>query len=38
MNVFSIRKNSDLLNERSKAGEGIKSWDKLILGLSAGFI
>ncbi len=36
MNVFSIRKNSDLLNERSKAGEGIKSWDKLILGLSAG--
>ncbi len=35
MNVFSIRKNSDLANERSQLGEGIKSWDKLLLGLSA---
>ena len=35
MNVFSIRQNSDLVNERSKLGEGVKSWDKLLLGLSA---
>ncbi len=35
MNVFSIRKNSDLANERSKLGEGVKAWDKLLLGLSA---
>lgn len=35
MNVLSIRKNDDLLNERSKPGEGVQSWDKLILGLSA---
>lgn len=35
MNVFAIRNNSDLINERSKPGEGIKSWDKLLLGLSA---
>lgn len=35
MNFFTIRKNSELINERSKLGEGIKSWDKLLLGLSA---
>jgi protein-S-isoprenylcysteine O-methyltransferase Ste14 len=35
MNFFSIRKNIELINERSKLGEGIKSWDKLLLGLSA---
>jgi protein-S-isoprenylcysteine O-methyltransferase Ste14 len=35
MNYFSIHKNSELINERSKPGEGIKSWDKLLLGLSA---
>jgi protein-S-isoprenylcysteine O-methyltransferase Ste14 len=35
MNYFTIYKNSELLNERSKLGEGIKSWDKLLLGLSA---
>jgi len=37
MNFFTIRKNSELINERSNLGEGIKSWDKLILGLSALF-
>lgn len=35
MNVFSIQGNCDLANERSKLGEGVKSWDKLLLGLSA---
>ncbi len=35
MNFLSIPPNSDLINERSKLGEGIKSWDKLLLGLSA---
>ena len=35
MNYFTIHKNSALINERSKLGEGIKSWDKLLLGLSA---
>lgn len=35
MNFFTIRKNSELINERSNLGEGIKSWDKLLLGLSA---
>lgn len=35
MNYFYIHKNSELINERSKPGEGIKSWDKLLLGLSA---
>jgi len=37
MNYFTIYKNSELINERSKPGEGIKSWDKLLLGLSALF-
>jgi protein-S-isoprenylcysteine O-methyltransferase Ste14 len=35
MNYFTINKNSELMNERSKPGEGAKSWDKLLLGLSA---
>jgi protein-S-isoprenylcysteine O-methyltransferase Ste14 len=35
MNYFMIHKNSELINERSKPGEGIKTWDKLLLGLSA---
>lgn len=35
MNYYAIHKNSELINERSKPGEGVKSWDKLILGLSA---
>ncbi len=35
MNFFTIRKNRELINERSNLGEGIKSWDKLLLGLSA---
>ncbi|MFA6403282.1 MAG: isoprenylcysteine carboxylmethyltransferase family protein [Salinivirgaceae bacterium] len=35
MNYLSIHKNSELINERSKLGEGVKSWDKLLLGLSA---
>jgi protein-S-isoprenylcysteine O-methyltransferase Ste14 len=35
MNYFTIHKNSELINERSKPGDGIKSWDKLLLGLSA---
>ena len=35
MNYFTIQKNNELINERSKPGEGIKSWDKLLLGLSA---
>jgi protein-S-isoprenylcysteine O-methyltransferase Ste14 len=35
MNYFSIHKNSELMNERSKLGEGVKSWDKLLLSLSA---
>lgn len=30
--IFSI--DDDLLKERSKPGEGVKSWDKIILGLS----
>lgn len=35
MNYATIRNNSDLLNERAKTGEGIKGWDKLLLGFSA---
>jgi protein-S-isoprenylcysteine O-methyltransferase Ste14 len=35
MNYFTIHKNSELMNERANLGEGIKSWDKLLLGLSA---
>lgn len=35
MNFWTIRNNSELMTERSKVGEGTKSWDKLILGLSS---
>jgi protein-S-isoprenylcysteine O-methyltransferase Ste14 len=35
MNYFTIHKNSELINERSNLGDGIKWWDKLLLGLSA---
>ncbi|HEY9124659.1 MAG TPA: isoprenylcysteine carboxylmethyltransferase family protein [Bacteroidales bacterium] len=35
VNVVTLRKNTDLLIERSKLGEGIKSWDKWLLALSA---
>jgi protein-S-isoprenylcysteine O-methyltransferase Ste14 len=35
MNYFMIHQNSELIRERSKPGEGIKTWDKLLLGLSA---
>lgn len=34
MNFWSIRNNIELMAERSKAGQGAKSWDKLILVLS----
>ena len=34
LNFTALRLDSDLMNERSKPGEGVKSWDKLILGLS----
>jgi protein-S-isoprenylcysteine O-methyltransferase Ste14 len=37
MSYLTIYQNSDLIKERSKPGEGIKSWDKLLLGLSALF-
>jgi protein-S-isoprenylcysteine O-methyltransferase Ste14 len=35
LNYLTIHNNSELINERSRPGEGIKSWDKLLLGLSA---
>lgn len=35
LNVYTIRNNPDLASERSKIGEGIKTWDKLLLGISA---
>ena len=35
MNFFSIRNNIELIIERSKPGQGTKSWDKLLLGISA---
>lgn len=34
MNFWSIRNDSELMTERSKVGQGAKSWDKIILGLS----
>ena len=34
MNVFTIHGNDDLMRERAKPGEGTKSWDRLILGVS----
>jgi protein-S-isoprenylcysteine O-methyltransferase Ste14 len=35
MNFWAIRNDTELMTERSKIGEGAKSWDKLILALSA---
>jgi len=35
MNALFLDKHSDLAKERAKIGEGTKSWDKLILGLSS---
>ncbi len=34
MNFWAIRNDSELMTERSKIGQGSKSWDKLILALS----
>jgi protein-S-isoprenylcysteine O-methyltransferase Ste14 len=34
LNYTVLRIDPELLNERSKSGEGTKKWDKLILGLS----
>ncbi len=34
LHYTALRLDSDLMNERSKPGEGVKKWDKLILGLS----
>ncbi len=34
LNFWAIRNNAELMTERSKIGEGTKSWDKLILALS----
>jgi protein-S-isoprenylcysteine O-methyltransferase Ste14 len=34
LSFTTLRLDSDLMNERSKPGEGAKKWDKLILGLS----
>ena len=34
LNFTALRIDSDLMNERSKPGDGVKKWDKLILGLS----
>ncbi len=35
MNFMAIRNDTELMSERSKVGDGAKSWDKLILGSSA---
>ncbi len=35
MNFLTSQNKKDLVNERSKLGEGVKDWDKLLLGLSA---
>lgn len=34
MNFLMIKNDSELMTERSKAGDGAKAWDKIILGLS----
>jgi protein-S-isoprenylcysteine O-methyltransferase Ste14 len=34
LNYTALKLDSDLLKERSKPGDGVKKWDKLILGLS----
>ena len=35
MNFFTIRNDDELMNERSKIGDNVKSWDKKILGISS---
>jgi len=35
MTFWSARNDTELIKERSRVGEGAKSWDKLILGLSS---
>lgn len=35
MNFYTIRNNADLMTERSKVGDGSKSWDKKILAISS---
>ena len=35
MTVLASMGNTELVNERLKPGEGVKKWDKLLLGLSA---
>jgi protein-S-isoprenylcysteine O-methyltransferase Ste14 len=35
MNFWTIRNDNELMNERSKIGDNVKSWDKKILGISA---
>ena len=35
LSFTALRIDSELMNERSKPGEGAKQWDKLILGLSS---
>ncbi len=37
MTFWTARNDTELIKERSKVGEGAKSWDKLILGLSSLF-
>lgn len=34
MNVLTIHSDNELMSERLQQGEGIKSWDKMLLGLS----
>jgi protein-S-isoprenylcysteine O-methyltransferase Ste14 len=34
MNVITVQKDPELMNERSNPGEGTKPWDKILLGLS----
>ncbi|HTP13819.1 MAG TPA: isoprenylcysteine carboxylmethyltransferase family protein [Bacteroidota bacterium] len=34
MHLVVVRKNPELIAERSRPGEGIKTWDKVLLGLS----
>jgi protein-S-isoprenylcysteine O-methyltransferase Ste14 len=34
MNVLAIKSNPELMSERTNPGEGIKPWDKMLLGLS----
>jgi protein-S-isoprenylcysteine O-methyltransferase Ste14 len=35
MDVLTVRKDAELMRERSRPGEGTKPWDKLLLGISA---